>query len=90
MSEKEMLIGFLDWMDSMMQSSPMIFETDNEDVAMMYLDYVNNDFERQSSQEDLRHRFFQECTTQQEGATNVNMTAHNIFDWFMCNFNKKL
>jgi hypothetical protein len=35
--QKQMLIGFLDWMNKVVQDNPMAFETDSEDIVDMYL-----------------------------------------------------
>lgn len=35
---KEILTDFLDWMDEINNTNPMQLETDNDDIAMMYLD----------------------------------------------------
>jgi hypothetical protein len=35
--QKQMLIGFLDWMNKVAQDNPMAFETDSEDIVDMYL-----------------------------------------------------
>ena len=34
------------------------------------------------SAEELRNKFFEECTIKKDGLRIVNMTPHNIFEWF--------
>jgi gamma-glutamylcyclotransferase (GGCT)/AIG2-like uncharacterized protein YtfP len=36
-SEMVMLVDFLEWMNKVANEEPMQFETDNEDIAQMYL-----------------------------------------------------
>jgi len=36
-SELVLLIDFLDWMNKMANQEPMIFETDHEDIAQIYI-----------------------------------------------------
>ena len=38
MTNKELIVDFLNWWDESVQKDPMRFETTNEDVAMMYLE----------------------------------------------------
>lgn len=34
------------------------------------------------SMEEIRNKFFEECTIEKEGLRVVNMTPHNILEWF--------
>ncbi len=37
MNKQSLLVDFLEWMNEITQQHPMMLETDNDDIAMMYL-----------------------------------------------------
>ena len=37
MNKQALLVDFLEWMNEVTQQHPMVLETDNDDIAMMYL-----------------------------------------------------
>jgi hypothetical protein len=39
---KQELIDFLEWMNKTAQENPMMLETDNDDIAQMYLAYLKS------------------------------------------------
>lgn len=39
---KEDLIEFLNWIDYVMEKDPMSLETENDDIAQMYIDYLRD------------------------------------------------
>lgn len=41
MNKQELIIDFLEWMNEVVQNSPMRLETDNDDIAIMYLKEKN-------------------------------------------------
>jgi hypothetical protein len=40
-NKKELLIDFLNWLNDVWGHDPMMVETDNDDIAEMYLNYKN-------------------------------------------------
>jgi len=32
--------------------------------------------------EELRDKFFNECTIKEDGLSKINLTPHNVFEWF--------
>ena len=45
-TERQMLVGLLDWMNKVAQDNPMAFETDSEDIVEMYLQSVNQKIDK--------------------------------------------
>jgi len=50
---KEQLIDFLEWMNETAEHNPMMLETDNEDIAQMYLSSI-----QQISKEPCAHPYY--------------------------------
>lgn len=88
MDERELLISFAQWLAEESEYGKVGSVGWVDSYLLYKKDLQTKSTEAPDFTTELRDKFFRECTTEtpkERGLKKVNMTPHNLFEWFKSN-----